>query len=360
MKDVFLWYSGATDITGTNLADALGIEHGKSQPKGKKIVIGWGTKTNENVSLGTAKVLNHPDKIRDNRNKLSALGLLQAAKVNVAKFTEDSSKIGKKGGIALPVIGRTRHHQGGKGFWSCPTMSQVREALDSGAQYFQEMIDIKDEYRLHTFGDKVIYAVKKVKRTTEEMEVAYVKHELERQKSLTEKSGAAFDEAMATSILQRQAKKFAQDGANALIRSNRLGWKFIHMKVVPKELVAQAVAALKALALDFGAVDACTDADGKHWILEVNTGPGLEETPFKAYVDALKGEIEKLAGKAPVVSSKTVEAAAKVAAKVATVEGGSLISLRQKAALMKEMTERLETDEEAAVFDKVMQRMFGA
>ena len=86
-KDVYIYYSGATDKTGAALAEALEVASGRVKPKTtQKIVIGWGAKTDKAVNLGNATVINHPNAIRVNRNKFQALQLMQKAKVNVAPF----------------------------------------------------------------------------------------------------------------------------------------------------------------------------------------------------------------------------------------------------------------------------------
>jgi len=289
-EDVYLYFSPATDTTGRKLADTLGIsqtDSGKkgttSPPKKAKMIIGWGPKTVENVSFpkGTV-VLNHPNSVRGNRNKLLALEAMKAAGVNVADFQATD----KNFELTLPVIGRTKYHQGGKGFWDCPTKTHVNDAIGAGAQYLQELIEIKDEFRLHVFGDEVLYGVKKVKRSNEEFEKAFIEDEFARQKKLWEKNNKGeFNEEQAMEILRRQAKNAAQGGPNMMIRSNKMGWKFSRITKYDENLVKEAVKALKALGLDFGAVDCCIDPTGKAFIIEVNTGPGLEGTPFEKYIE---------------------------------------------------------------------------
>ena len=47
-----IWYSGATDITGKALSEALNLTGTKTKPRRilqGDIIIGWGTKTNDNV-----------------------------------------------------------------------------------------------------------------------------------------------------------------------------------------------------------------------------------------------------------------------------------------------------------------------
>ena len=47
-------------------------------------------------------------------------------------------------------------------------------------------------------------------------------------------------------------------------------------------------AAIKALGLDFGAVDIIyNEAEDQHYVLEVNTAPGLEGTTLQKYTEAI-------------------------------------------------------------------------
>jgi len=365
IENVYIWYSGATNVTGEKLVEALGCKGGRKKPTMKDccMVVGWGAKTKDAVNLGKLAVMNHPDKIRDNRNKFKALQAMMAASVNVAPFTNDAGAIGTaEHGVCLPVIARRNYHQGGKGFWTCPTMSHVQAAIDEGAQYFQNLIEIADEYRLHTFNGKVIHAVKKVKRSVEEMENAFVEDELARQRNIAENNGEAFNADAVIPFLKRQAKKFCQDGANPLIRSNRLGWKFSRVTKYSKDLETQSAKALKALGLTFGAVDACIDVNGKVWIIEVNTGPGLEASTFDRWVEKFKEEIDAVLNpkslKSRVVDKITgrdKKKDAPVARKAAA--GDTKGSLQEKVRLMQQMVEAAD-EEEAAVLDKVFGKMF--
>jgi len=360
IENGYIWYSGATNTTGEKLAVALGMKHGRKKPvmSNTSLCIGWGAKIKEDIGLSDKMVLNHPNKIRINRNKLLALELMKKNDVSVAPFCTDTGTAAmKKSGTMLPVIGRTKYHQGGKGFWSCPTMTHIKEAKNAGAVYFQNLIEIKDEFRLHIVGDKCIYAVKKVKRTVKEMEEAYVRHEMERQKQLAEKNNDQFDDATAKLFLKRQAKKFAHDGADMMIRSNRLGWRFSHIKTPGKNLVTESIKACKAIGLDFGAVDCCIDVNDKPFIIEVNTGPGLEETPFNAWVEALRVMItDTLKPKSKV--GKLVEKVSGIVNVKKPATKSSKNKLADKLALAQEMVEAAD-EEEITVLDRVFSNMFG-
>lgn len=356
-KNAYVWYSGATDITGIKLADAIDADHGREKPDFSKydLIIGWGTKINKDISFGKMKTLNSPVQILANRDKFEALKLMHNKKVSVAGFVDAAKVIvdikDKKNGVKFPLIGRTKYHQGGKGFWLCPTMTHIRAALDDGAKYFQNMIEIKNEYRLHVFNGKVIYAVKKSKKSKEEYLESYITQELDAQKNLAEKNNNPFDEATARLIIERMAKKRVADGADMIIRSNKKGWKFSHVKTVDKALEHEAVKALKSLDLDFGAVDCCIDVNNVPYIIEINTGPGLEKTPFDAYVKAFKGALVS-----PPVVKETVkhnEYPAESAPATNTVKK----ELLAKTALFTELVEKANEDE-AKALKGVFKKMF--
>jgi hypothetical protein len=365
IENVYVWYSGATDITGKKITEALGCKGGKKLPVMENVcmIVGWGTKTNDDVNI-TVPVLNHPNVIRVNRNKFDALLKIGSDIVPAFCSSEDvfhELDSDKKGTVKFPLIGRTKYHQGGKGFWYCPTKTHVMEAINQGAQYFQNMVEIKDEYRLHVFGDKVLHLVKKVKRTIPEIEEAFVRQEFERQKSLAEKNGDAFDEEMVKTILQRQAKSFAQNGPDMLIRSNRMGWRFAPMNSIecPKGLAEVAVKAVKNIGLDFGAVDCCLDASGKAFVIEVNSGPGLEGSAFNKWATSFEKAIsEKLKVKDEVkIEDKPKAHACMCAENKCNHKDSGKEKLKVKLELIGQFLEQAD-DNDTAVIEKLFRKAF--
>lgn len=317
-NNVYIYYSGATDVTGKKLQEGLGITGGNKKPtkKSLQMVIGWGAKTKEKVTFPKGvKVLNHPDAIKHNRNKFEALKTM-AAVLNkngaqhiptLVSAEEVKARIAD-GTVNYPLIGRKKYHQGGKGFWECPTVAQLDAAINAGAHHFQPIVAVKDEYRLHVFDSKVIHAVKKVQRTEDDFKAAFIEDELNRQKTLWEKNNTgAFNEDQAREMLRRQADNAVAGGPNMLLRSNKLGWKFSIVKKYPEALVTVAAKAVEALGLDFGAVDCCVDVDGNPWIFEVNSGPGLEATSLEKYLAAFEDAIgeKKTAAKKPAAKKET-------------------------------------------------------
>jgi glutathione synthase/RimK-type ligase-like ATP-grasp enzyme len=364
-NNVYIYYSGATDKTGNALAEALDISKGRTAPKGtKKVVIGWGAKTDKAINLGTAKVLNHPDAIRVNRNKLKALELMQNAKVKVAPFVAaenvNAALDNAKSGVALPVIGRTNYHQGGANFFTCLTRTHVNDvikALNNKLKkkgYFQNYIDVVDEYRLHIVNDELIYAVRKKERSN--LAQAHVEQQSDKIERMAEKQGKTLDKETLEYALDYQGKKIA--GADNIVRSNTRGWKFSNVKLenVPKPLITEAVKAIKALGLDFGAVDCVMDAEKQPWIIEVNTGPGLEGTPFTKYVEAFNKAINDILAPPAKKATQTKAAATKVTAKKADT-GRKLDP--EKLRMLADMMDNCDDDAERDAVNKVAQRMFG-
>ncbi len=363
-KDAYIWYSGATDITGSKLAKDLGIDGGRDAPKGRRIVIGWGAKTKKDVTFpnGT-EVLNHPNNIRQNRNKLKTLGVLATANGAVAPFVSADKVIvemgKKKGKVSLPMVGRTKYHQGGKGFWTCLTPTHVKNAIDEGAQYFQNYIDIVDEYRLHIFNGNVLHAQKKVKR--DNMESAFVDQRKEKIKDYAKKGKVKLDDSTLDYALARLAKENNQ--ADMIVRSNRKGWRFSNIKSPKKALVDVCVAALSAVGLEFGAVDCCIDSEGNPWVIEINSGPGLEGSTFKSYVEEFKAAIKnftKPAKKEVKAAPKAAVASKPVGAKKSKLSGGSA---KERLAGMRELLELVEDGDEteiAVVEGLIRKRYMGA
>lgn len=352
---LYVWYSPATDVTGKKIQEALKAAGGTTTPPKDADVLCWGTKTDKLIDLPNKKVYNHPNKIKSNRDKVAALKLFKAAKVSVADFSEDFAKAGSKE-FPFPLVLRTKFHQGGAGFWLCLNKDMVAQAAKEGAQYMQNYIHIKDEYRLHIVGDKVIYAVKKVQRDNHLG--AFVEHFTEYVDNAAAKKKENLDKDTVAFVLGKLAKKFAT-GADMIIRSNTRGWKFSKVADgnLNNALATEAVNAIKALGLDYGAVDCCTTVDGGCAIIECNSGPGLDGTSFDAWTTALQALVApKVVKVAKAVEANVVIAAAavKVGAGVANAKKDQL---KQKMAIFAEMLDAAEDDADIAVVEKLLKKM---
>lgn len=359
-KDTYIYYSGPTDDTGGRLAAAIGAQHGKTKPAGTKakIVIGWGCKTKDKVNMTHHTVLNHPDKIRTNRNKFESLSLLKRAGVPVADFIDASGVMAaldnSRSAINLPLVGRKKYHQGGKDFWTCLTSGQVRKAINQEAGYFQNYLDIVDEFRLHVFQGKVINMQKKVERSN--MTAAYKEQHGSRIANIAGKNNVNLDKQTMDYVLDNLGKR--EERPDQIIKSNTRGWKFSQIKTAQADLKKAAIDAVKAIGLDFGAVDCCITEGGQAYVIEVNTGPGLQGTSFDAYVVAFKdaiAAINKPASKAATATAVKPKAASAVKA---ASDGSVKKDLASKAALMSEMIANAD-EGEAVALESVLKKMWG-
>jgi glutathione synthase/RimK-type ligase-like ATP-grasp enzyme len=223
------------------LARELGVKRiipgGRYNPTMRTTVLNWGSSA---VHFRTANIINKPEAVSSASNKLTTLLKLKEAGVPVPDFTTDPNvakswldrdykvvcrhKLSSHSGIGIEIV-----RPGGR----IPY-----------APLYTKYTKKHEEYRVHVFGNQVIDIVEKRKRNGGE--------------------------------------------ADSLIRTHSNGWVFCRDGVYPADgLKAAAIKAVSVLGLDFGAVDVIA-RDGKFWILEVNTAPGLENTTLRKYVDAIR------------------------------------------------------------------------
>lgn len=88
--------------------------------------------------------------------------------------------------------------------------------------------------------------------------------------------------------VQQKRGKIGEE-SNPYIRSHNNGWVFTREDIdLPGDIPSLACSAVKALGLDFGAVDIIWNKhENKSYVLEVNTAPGLEGTTLIKYVEAI-------------------------------------------------------------------------
>jgi hypothetical protein len=251
----------------------------------------------------------------------------------------------------LPIIGRTKYHQGGKGLWLCLTKQHVEKAINDGAQYFQSYIDIADEYRLHVAFGSVIYAVRKVENATE---AGWINQRKEKIMDYAQKNNVDIDNTTLDYVLQRLAKE--AELPDRIVRSNRRGWKFSHVRLnnLSNPLKNAAIKAVEVAGLDFGAVDCALSLDNKPYIIEINSGPGLQGTSFQKYVDTFTAKIHEIEhGNAP--AAHAVHQAAHVAGVGAQNAGADEIPAPQiNGAAMVNMMNAVGTEAEAKALLQVL------
>jgi len=242
--------------SGRAIADALDAtrvrEAGRYQPRSSHTIINWGNGRPPSWSLTKPRlILNLPAHIQLSSNKLHAYCALKEADINVPPFTTQPNKAAEWSSMGKRLFARTilKGHSGA-GIIEVPRYT-AREGLPS-APVYTEYLHKKQEYRLHVVGDEVIdIQAKRRKLSTPDSEV------------------------------------------NWHIRSNANGFIFCRSRLtLPTGTKTLAVRAVKALNLDFGAVDIIIH-EATPYILEVNSAPGLSPTTVASYAASLLTHIHE-------------------------------------------------------------------
>ncbi len=212
------------------------------KPRGRDIIINWGSSY---WPFTTGTVLNKPVCVRLASNKITALGLMRDAEVSVIPFTlhkPEAAQWLEEGSYVYE-----RHTVNGHGGDGIRVVHSLDDLGPNSVELYTRGIRIRREYRVHIFRGKVIDHVQK-RRRFDCMEVS------------------------------------------EFIRNHTHGWVFVRQNFERlEEVERQAIAAVKALGLDFGAVDIITEKrSGNVYVLEVNCAPGIEGTSLLAYKTAIK------------------------------------------------------------------------
>ena len=213
------------------------VEGSRYRHREGNIVINWG-----NSSPVDYEVLNHPDQVAIACNKLHTFEVLHESAVNHPIFTVDKEKAKEycisRGDIYCRTI---LTGNSGQGIIVATTPDEIVDA-----PLYTVGTRCKNEYRVHVMNGQVIDFVQKKRR-----------HDVE---------------------------------ADNAVRSHNNGWIFAREGVeLPDAVKQEALAAVVALDLDFGAVDVGhRTRDDVAFVYEVNTAPGLEGTTLQRYIQAFK------------------------------------------------------------------------
>lgn len=220
------------------------IKHGNSKFRGGmgKAIINWGAGTLPDQVMACQRVLNKPDAIRKASNKLKSFELFQEAGVTIPPFfTSKEPALEFMGaGQANSIVCRTQlNGHSGAGIIIA---SNPGELVD--APLYTAYVKKQEEYRYHVFMGQVV-------------------------------------------DIQRKARKrdVPDDAVNWQVRNLDGGFIFAREGVVASPVASEeAIKAVGALGLDFGAVDLIYNArEDKYYVLECNTAPGLSGTTLDGY-----------------------------------------------------------------------------
>ena len=251
----YMWSCRTTSPTRRAVAELLGIDNGMHSPRREnKVVIVWGAKPDSSLNYSRHKWINTIDSVNRNRHKYNSLHIMGDYGVSVPKSLNNYSDdiYDTLMNECRAIIGRRYYHQGGTEFHVCLSKMDINRARDNGADYFIKYIPKRNEFRFHIMDRKVIRVSQKVRKT-----------ELE--------EGESYDDQC---------------------WSHNKGWRFRGLRLdnplITEDLKRESIRSLEALGMDFGAVDIIEDEDGKPFVLEINSAPGLEGTTLDIYVRELR------------------------------------------------------------------------
>jgi len=224
------------------------IKHGNSKFKGSpaKRVINWGS-GNLPAQVAACTVLNPPEAIRRASNKLKSFELFRDANVSIPPFFTTKEEANEYLGQNLhsSVVCRTvLNGHSGVGIVIANNQDDLVDA-----PLYTAYVKKQEEYRYHVFMGKVV-------------------------------------------DIQRKARKMdvPKEDVNWQVRNLDGGFIFAREGVVESEEAAKnAIMAVEALGLDFGAVDLIWNKkEDTYFVLEVNTAPGLSGTTLEGYAARFK------------------------------------------------------------------------
>jgi glutathione synthase/RimK-type ligase-like ATP-grasp enzyme len=193
--------------------------------------------------------LNSPSAIRTVANKLLAFDAFSSAGVPIPAYAR------RKEDVTWPGATVVRHkltgHSGeGIEICDCPPGELPNAPL------YVQYIKKEQEYRVHV--------------------------------GIVSQSGGAQTKVIA---VQRKARDTSNPNPNWQVRNHDNGFVFVRGGFTPPESVVDAAKqALVCSGLDFGAVDVIFNTQqGKAYVLEINTGPGLEGQTIQDYANFFKG-----------------------------------------------------------------------
>ena len=212
------------------------------------LIINWGDSSTVNI---TQNYVNHPLAVLAASSKLNSMVVFAAKDVNHPAYTtfkaaatgwlDEGEKVvcrhllraNSGRGIELHIPGEST------GLPDCPL--------------YTKYIDKDAEYRVHVWGDK------------------------------------AFD------FQEKKRRNGCRETANPYIRNHANDWVFTRNDLVaPLSVSKEAIKAVRALGLDFGAVDVgyAKETDTAT-VYEVNTAPGITGTTLERYIEQIKSTIEE-------------------------------------------------------------------
>lgn len=219
-------------------------------PRSTDILFNYGSRNSEVsriIGLSNARssrVLNTAEAVNNAANKVNAFNRMRESSVSTVEFTTETRLAREWVSQGHPVYARTvLNGHSGEGIVIIDNIESFVEA----PLYTKGIAQQRREFRVHVMNGTIIYVQQKKRREG------------------------------ATELPEYSER----------IRNHQTGWIYATSDIQPNNAcLANAVQAVNALGLDFGAVDIITRHDNA-WVLEVNTAPGLSGTTLTTYADNL-------------------------------------------------------------------------
>lgn len=253
MKNVFMYPYNTGSESCKELAKALGIrriKHDNSSFKGgaNKLVINWGaTKIPQEVE--NCIVLNSPDCVHNACNKQRTYDILSDEDL-CPEYTalKVLAELWLTNGKCHTIVERhTLTGMGGEGI----RIVENPEELSDDAKVYCKYVPKKSEYRVHVIGGVPVDVQRKARR-----------------------------------------RDVPDDKVNWKVRNHANGFIYargIELGEVPPDVIQSSVLAVELLGLNFGAVDCIyNEKEGRAYVLEVNTAPGLSGETVDIYRQAME------------------------------------------------------------------------
>ena len=226
--------------------------------KGNSVVINWGNCYIKRciIANGAMRLLNRPEAVQDAANKLRTFDKLEAVGIPIPQFTingEQAKKWWEQGNVVYTRTLLTGHSGNGIIVQIPKQVDQESEWIDEPkARVHTRRFTGKFEFRVHVFDGELIHVQQKRKR-----------RDVERPKGF-------------------------------YVKNVENGYVFTINDVdLPEKIGEACIKAVKAVGLDFGAVDVgYAPTKDEFCVFEINTRPMLTGTTLLRYKDALEQLID--------------------------------------------------------------------
>lgn len=235
-----------TAFAGNRDVNVVLIRSSNSQFRGRSsdIILNYGNRSAGQEIFGAASVINNQVGLNQAANKRTAFSAMESAGISTVPFTTSRAVATEWANNGDVVYARTTlNGHSGEGIVVCDARNMVDAPL-----YTKGITGQRREWRVHVFNGSI------------------------------------------THVQVKRRRNGYQDDPNYRedVRNHSTGWIYATENINPSQAVLRnAVDAVAALGLDFGAVDVISRRD-EAWVLEVNTAPGLQaDTTMEAFVNAV-------------------------------------------------------------------------